>query len=82
MFQKILVKKLSYKVTSFYIPTSEKSVSESYMNNCFYLNPVYVFKKRRFCAQENSKPSVFAELEIAREYRSREAKKKRSKNQL
>ena len=44
---------------------------EAIIDNCFSLNPVYVFKKRRFCTP--GKASVFAKLEIG---------KKRQKNIL
>ena len=37
---------------------------EAILDNCFSLSPVYVFKKRRFCAV--GKPSAFAKLEIGR----------------
>ena len=59
------LKNVSYKVTSFYIFISEKSICESYHDNCFSLNPVYVFKKRRFCAAGKPK-TVFAKLQIGR----------------
>ena len=35
---------------------------EAILDNCFSLNPVYLLKKRRFCAA--GKPSVFTKLEI------------------
>ena len=44
---------------------------EAIIDNCFSLNPVYVFKKRRFCTP--GKASVFAKLKIG---------KKRQKNIL
>ena len=37
---------------------------EAIIDNCFSLNPVYVFKKRRFCTP--GKASVFAKLEISK----------------
>ena len=37
---------------------------EASLDNCFSLCPVYVFKKRQFCAAR--KLSVFAKLEIGR----------------
>ena len=37
---------------------------EAIIDNCFSLNPVYVFKKRRFCTP--GKASVFAKLEIGK----------------
>ena len=52
------------------------------MDNCFSLNPVCVYKKRRFCAEGKPRTfSVFGKLEIGkkrpkyfRECRKREAK--------
>ena len=36
------------------------------MDNCFSLNPVYVYKTRRFCVEGKPRTSVFGKLEIGK----------------